>query len=426
MALRVLLADESVTIKKVFQLSLQDYGVDVFAVTSGLDVLPVAKKNPPDIIFVDVILPKKSGYDVAAEIKKDPQLRNIPVVIIWSGFMELDQARFVACHADAHLEKPFDTQKLRHVVQSLVKKTQSQNLADYLQFPKLPDFRDEPAPSLSPTGSTGSAPKKAPPLPEESNILSMRNQAKPASAQNSQWNMDAFAPVPSGTSLTQVSGSSEDSGDGDFSELADDFVPVDLPATPPSRAALKRSESIKQFAAPEPDAGDDAENDGDNQWVQKTLSRYKVEVSEADEREPEIEYQEPVGKIDADEIIRDDRNGPPKVPPAKPAAPKQASRPAPPSQSQVRQQSVSSITHEYEADDDDESGEIELDLGEPTETRVEQSTQLTEKQLEAIIRAQSKEMIEKVIWQVVPEIATQIIEREIQRLLKERQDIGPR
>lgn len=424
MALRVLLADESVTIKKVFQLSLQDYGVDVFAVTSGLDVLPVAKKNPPDIVFVDVILPKKSGYDVAAEIKKDPQLRNIPVVIIWSGFMELDQARFVACHADAHLEKPFDTQKLRHVVQSLVKKTQTQNLSDYLQFPKLPDFRDEPAPTLSPSGPLGSAPKKAPALPDESNILSMRNQARPAPPQNSQWNMDHFAPVPSGTSLTQVTNNED--GDGDFSELADDFVPVELPANQPSRAALKRSESIKQFTAPEPSATDDNE-DGDNQWVQKTLSRYKVEVSEADEREPEIEYQEPVGKIDADEIIRDDRNSPPKVP-AQKAAPKPSAKPAPqtPAPSQVRQHSVSSITHEYERDDDDESGEIELDLGEPTETRVEHSTQLTEKQLEAIIRAQSKEMIEKVIWQVVPEIATQIIEREIQRLLKERQDIGPR
>ncbi len=52
--------------------------------------------------------------------------------------------------------------------------------------------------------------------------------------------------------------------------------------------------------------------------------------------------------------------------------------------------------------------------------------QLDAKQLEAIIRAQSKEVIEKVVWQVVPEIATQIIEREIKKLLKERHDIGPR
>src|SRR5688572_8621757 len=117
MALRVLLADESTTIKKVFQLSLQDFGVDVFAVTSGLDVLSVVKKSRPDIVFIDVILPKKSGYDVATEIKKDPDLKNIPVVLMWSGFLELDQARYASSHADGNLEKPFDTQKLRSLVQ---------------------------------------------------------------------------------------------------------------------------------------------------------------------------------------------------------------------------------------------------------------------------------------------------------------------
>ena len=59
MALRVLLADESITIKKVFQLSLQDFGVDVFAVTSGLDVLPVAKKIAPTL-FLSMLFYRKN------------------------------------------------------------------------------------------------------------------------------------------------------------------------------------------------------------------------------------------------------------------------------------------------------------------------------------------------------------------------------
>lgn len=406
MALRVLLADESVTIKKVFQLSLQDFGVDVFAVTSGLDVLPVAKKNRPDILFVDVILPKKSGYDIAKEIKNDPDLKNVPVVIIWSGFMELDQARFVSSGADAHLEKPFDTQKLRHIVQSLVKKTSTQTLSEFLQFPKLPDFKDEVSPQ---------ARRQAPAPPEDTNVLSMRTNSsvrapankpvdppQPENKPQADWNMDHFAPMPSGTSITQVNESAQESNDGDFSELADDFVPVELPPQAPSRASLKRSEASKQWMAPPEESDDDSTDDSDNQWIQKTLSRYKVDVNDSDEQEGEIEYQEPADKIDADSIIRNERSAPPKLPPK-----------------------VTPNT-EFDPSPDTEESEIELDLGEATETRTENIPQLNDKQLEAIIRAQSKEMIEKVIWQVVPEIAAQIIEREIQRLLKERQDIGPR
>ena len=91
MSLRVLLADESSTIKKVMQLALQDYGVDVKSVPIGIDVHQVCKAFQPDIIFVDILLAKKNGYEVSAELKSDPLLRKIPVIMMWSGFMELDE-----------------------------------------------------------------------------------------------------------------------------------------------------------------------------------------------------------------------------------------------------------------------------------------------------------------------------------------------
>ena len=96
MALRVLLADESSTIKKVFQLALQDFAVDVRPVNVGVDVVPVALNFKPDIIFADVLLQKKSGYDVCAEVKQHPTLKNVPVILMWSGFMELDEDKLEA------------------------------------------------------------------------------------------------------------------------------------------------------------------------------------------------------------------------------------------------------------------------------------------------------------------------------------------
>ena len=91
MALRVLLADESSTIKKVISLALQDFAVEVKVVHSGVDVVEVAKQFGPDIIFADVLLQKKNGYEVCFDVKADPLLNKIPVVLMWSSFMDLDE-----------------------------------------------------------------------------------------------------------------------------------------------------------------------------------------------------------------------------------------------------------------------------------------------------------------------------------------------
>ncbi len=142
MALRVLLADESSTIKKVMLLALQDYGVDVKSVPVGLDVLSVAKTYKPDIVFADVLLSKRSGYDVGRDLKSDPETQRIPVVLMWSGFMDLDETRARASMADDRLEKPFDADNLRGLVRKYVPRTQSNTISSYLSFPPMPQFED--------------------------------------------------------------------------------------------------------------------------------------------------------------------------------------------------------------------------------------------------------------------------------------------
>lgn len=145
MALRVLLADESSTIKKVMQLALADFGVEVKSVPVGLDVLPVAKSYKPDIVFADVLLTKRSGYEVCADLKEDAETRHLPVVLMWSSFMEIDEGKVVQCEANGRLEKPFDADHLRNLVSSLVPKTQSNPVSSFLSFPTMPDMEERPA-----------------------------------------------------------------------------------------------------------------------------------------------------------------------------------------------------------------------------------------------------------------------------------------
>jgi CheY-like chemotaxis protein len=148
MALRVLLADESSTIKKVMQLALQDFGIEVKSVPIGLDVLQVARSFKPDVIFADVLLSKRSGYDVSQDVKNDPQLNKIPVVLMWSSFMELDEARARQSGAERRLEKPFDADHLRSLVKDLVPRLDVNQISDYLAFPDLPEIVETPAPPM--------------------------------------------------------------------------------------------------------------------------------------------------------------------------------------------------------------------------------------------------------------------------------------
>lgn len=138
MALRVLLADESLNIKKNMQVALQDYGAEVRSLLGGDEVASAAKVFKPDIIFLDVLLAKINGYDACAQIKNHPDLRHIPVVLIWSSFMDLDETKFRQCRANDRLEKPFDKSTLRKIVQHLVPKTKSQGLSEFLTLPELP------------------------------------------------------------------------------------------------------------------------------------------------------------------------------------------------------------------------------------------------------------------------------------------------
>lgn len=140
MALKVLLADESTSIKKAFQLALADYAVEVKSVPSGLDVLSVSLDFKPDIIFADVLLTKKSGYEVCKEIKAHPQLKTTPFILMWSHFMDFDTALATQAGFTDKIEKPFDAETLRLKVNTYVTKTKDHPLHGMIQFPDMPDF----------------------------------------------------------------------------------------------------------------------------------------------------------------------------------------------------------------------------------------------------------------------------------------------
>ena len=120
MAHKLLLADDSVTIQRVIELTFADEDVEVTAVGDGQLAIDRLDTDPPDIILADVDMPKRDGYEVAAYVKSRPKLAHIPVVLLTGAFEPIDQARATAAGSSDVLAKPFEPQMVINRVKELL------------------------------------------------------------------------------------------------------------------------------------------------------------------------------------------------------------------------------------------------------------------------------------------------------------------
>ncbi|MBX2987297.1 MAG: response regulator [Bdellovibrionaceae bacterium] len=403
MALRVLLADESSTIKKVMQLALQDYGVEVKSVPVGLDVIPVAKSFQADIIFVDVLLQKKSGYDVAKDIKKDPQLASVPVVLMWSGFMELDELKARESGVDRRLEKPFDAEILRGLVKDLVPRTLENKVSSYLTFPELPDFDETsafpetPAFTKSPAATIPSAPPasgKAPAVAGPSIDALAKTGAAPAKDGPGTEDVLLVSDMPEEDLKSDIYAIPEvDENDPMFEmppvEPEDQFQNVPLSAAP----------VIESRPGPA----------GDETWSHQDLSKFKLQIPA--QKPPEDpapaarkgefdKYMIPAEDLN---IARVESNG--EFEEVTFAAPKKP----------FDDEKTAMHSPAYEPP-------------EPTTVRIDRTeigahtsagSAMTQAVTERILREEARAVLEKVAWQILPELCERVVKEELNKLLKD-------
>ena len=107
---KLLLADDSVTIQRVIELTFADEDVQVIAVGNGQDAIDRVQRDPPDIVLADAGMPERDGYEVAAFIKGQPAFSHIPVVLLTGAFEPVDEARAKSVGCDGILVKPFEPQ----------------------------------------------------------------------------------------------------------------------------------------------------------------------------------------------------------------------------------------------------------------------------------------------------------------------------
>src|SRR6266849_7621495 len=117
---RILLADDSITIQKVVELTFSDGDYEVVAVNNGAEAIQKLLEMRPDIILSDIIMPEKNGYEVCEYVKSHPDFRTIPVVLRTGTFEPFDPDRADKAGCDAVVTKPFESQSLIQKVEELI------------------------------------------------------------------------------------------------------------------------------------------------------------------------------------------------------------------------------------------------------------------------------------------------------------------
>ena len=117
---KLLLADDSVTIQRVVELTFSGEDIDVVTVSDGEQAIARMSADPPDIVLADIAMPKKNGYEVAAFVKEHPTLANVPVLLLAGAFEPVDEERARRVKCDGVLVKPFETHEVIARVRELI------------------------------------------------------------------------------------------------------------------------------------------------------------------------------------------------------------------------------------------------------------------------------------------------------------------
>ena len=120
-AVKVLVIDDSNTIRRSAEIFLRQAGFDVILAEDGFDALAKISDHQPKVIFVDIMMPRLDGYQTCALIKQHPRLKSTPVIMLSSKDGVFDRARGRLAGSDRYLTKPFTKEALIDAVNEYVK-----------------------------------------------------------------------------------------------------------------------------------------------------------------------------------------------------------------------------------------------------------------------------------------------------------------
>lgn len=403
MTKKILVADDSLTIQKVVELTFSDSDYQLVCVSNGQRALEKLQENRPDLILADVVMPEKNGYEVCEAVKANPATARIPVVLLSGTFEPFDRQRAERIGADAIVSKPFDSQQLLAQVEALLDRAPSQ--------------REEPEePTAAPVASP--QPASAPPAHPEPEPFDVGFSAE---------DFPAAAPMPSvGSGMDPFE---EEYARGDVDSAIEAFEksgprfagapsePREAAQPPAAAPASEIAAAPEEVSAREPFA----------RWL--TEEPEKAEPGAA-AREPDVDESAFASEAPTQEIPQLRRAAPepmPEPPPASPEVSIAAEGPLPDFAGGEAAQAAAPQAEE-EPEPAEVPHEIEMlaqtasipELNQMVSSVSKNGNELTSEQIDRIasrvIEKLSDRIVREIAWEVIPDMAEIVIKKRIKEL----------
>jgi len=119
---KVLVVDDEEYIQHILNFSFGAEGYDVVTAADGEEAIKKAKSEKPDIIVLDIMMPKMDGYEACKRLKTDPSTKSIPVILLTAKGREVDRKLGAQAGADDYVVKPFSPGRLIERVEGMMKR----------------------------------------------------------------------------------------------------------------------------------------------------------------------------------------------------------------------------------------------------------------------------------------------------------------
>ena len=445
MGKKILLADDSITIQKVIELTFSDEDFEVVTVGNGRLAIEKVQEVRPDVVLCDVIMPEKDGYEVCDFIKKSPNFSATPVLLLTGAFEPFDQERAARVGCDGFLAKPFEPDTLIAKVKDLLSRAETRQAAAAPR-PAAPLPAPEPAaipvappapPPVAPPPFTAATPVTPPPPPPFAPVASTATTPSMRAPQIEDPEM-AFIPDEPFEDLDTPS----------FGSVAGSAVAAPLPSVATVREPVEEllpmtAEESESLSGPAQDASATVMFRSDSlPWGPAQAPSAPPPV--APKSEPEV-ADVPI----FEEMLEESEVAAPPPPPPAPArvapfpavlAPPPAWAPPPPAPvtaAAFRAPAPAPLAppkapplapaHKEASSFADVAAEIRepVPAAAPPSVaaQVDVPVDMVEKIAQRVVAQVSEKVVERIAWEVIPDLAEALIKREIERLKAELQQL---
>nr|WP_321255409.1 response regulator [uncultured Pseudodesulfovibrio sp.] len=119
MAKKILIVDDEVHIKMLLEQTLEEledeFEVELFTASDGEEGLEFIQKKNPDLVFLDIMMPKMNGYEVCSVVKEDSSLQGVKIILLTAKGQEVDRKQGMELGALMYMTKPFDPDEILRV-----------------------------------------------------------------------------------------------------------------------------------------------------------------------------------------------------------------------------------------------------------------------------------------------------------------------